>query len=82
MGYLLPKDLQEVRDYQVTGSILCRSPDLPDAIRLLVRGKTMGEAMKALEKVPEVKVTIQMPEPRKPPWQRLPIILVEERDRR
>jgi hypothetical protein len=82
MGYLLPKDLVDVTGYLVGGSVLCRDPGLPVAMELLTRGKTMGEAMKLLEKVPEVRVTIQMPEPRKPPWQRLPVILVEERVRR
>lgn len=81
MGYHIPKDLVDVTDYLVGGSVLCRDPALPVAMELLVRGKTMGEAMKLLEQVPEVKVTIQMPEPRRPPWQRLPVILVEERER-
>jgi len=82
VNYYIPNDLVDTKDYLVGRGVLCSHQWLVKDVEEAVKGLTMGEAMEKLEE-PElyekVRVTIQMPEPRQPPWRILPVILVEDR---
>jgi len=83
VGYRIPKDLMDVTDYLIGPDSLCDNYELVDMVKAAIKGMTIGEAVKKLEE-PElwkkVRIIIQMPTPRKPPWSRCPVIWVRERE--